>query len=96
MCAKIDPAILRAYGITQKDADEIEEVVKELIAKHNKRSKVISGLKKRYSGNKLLYAAGFAEFAAGYIKGLKDGTALATTEVIVLQDNQQGDARWLS
>jgi len=58
--------MLKAYGITEEEAREVEEVTQEIILKFKTRDRIIKELKKRFKGNKLLYAVGFVEYHAGY------------------------------
>ena len=69
---KEENPLLRAYGVTLEETREIEDTVEELIKKHKKRPKVIKELKKRFKGNKLLYAIGYAEYFAGYEHGQEE------------------------
>jgi len=64
-------AILEAYGVTEEEADEIEQVVEEVIKTYSLKSEVIKELKRRFKGNHLLYAIGLLEFNVGCAHGMR-------------------------
>ena len=58
--------MLEVYGLTEKEAKEVEKATEEIILKFKRRNRIIKELKKKFKGNKLLYAVGFAEYWAGH------------------------------
>ena len=58
--------MLEAYGLTEEEAKEVEKATEEIILKFKRRDRIIKELKKKFKGNKLLYAVGFSEYWAGH------------------------------
>ena len=66
-----NPKILKAYGVTEKEADEVERIVEELTYTSKPRSEMIRELRERLEGNKLIFAIGLLEFALGFRAGIE-------------------------